>query len=98
MSASSYWKNKQAAAQAVVAEDFPDLGSSATHRNRRNGDFTSLYEPDRDSGRRQNRGRSHHAQGQRPREQGVVTSLKGNFGFMKCVERDEDMFFHFDEV
>merc|ERR1719346_653403 len=31
------------------------------------------------------------------REQGVVQALKEGFGFLKCVERSEKMFFHFSE-
>lgn len=32
------------------------------------------------------------------REQGVVCSLKEGFGFIRCVEREQKMFFHFAEV
>lgn len=32
------------------------------------------------------------------REQGVVCSLREGFGFIRCVERDQTMFFHFAEV
>ncbi|XP_060809843.1 cold shock domain-containing protein E1 [Amyelois transitella] len=32
------------------------------------------------------------------REQGVVTSLREGFGFIRCVEREQTMFFHFAEV
>lgn len=32
------------------------------------------------------------------REQGVVASLKDGFGFLKCVEREPRLFFHFNEV
>ncbi|XP_026500310.1 cold shock domain-containing protein E1 isoform X1 [Vanessa tameamea] len=32
------------------------------------------------------------------REQGVVSSLKEGFGFIRCVEREQTMFFHFAEV
>lgn len=32
------------------------------------------------------------------REQGVVSSLKDGFGFLKCVERNVRIFFHFTEV
>ncbi|CAG9761646.1 unnamed protein product [Ceutorhynchus assimilis] len=32
------------------------------------------------------------------REQGVVASLKEGFGFLKCVEREARLFFHFNEV
>ncbi|XP_049813470.1 cold shock domain-containing protein E1-like isoform X1 [Schistocerca nitens] len=32
------------------------------------------------------------------REQGVVASLKDGFGFLRCVERDARLFFHFNEV
>merc|ERR550539_783677 len=31
------------------------------------------------------------------REQGVVQALKEGFGFLKCVDRSEKMFFHFSE-
>ena len=31
-------------------------------------------------------------------EQGVVTSLKDSFGFIRCVELEEDLFFHISEV
>merc|ERR550539_1820658 len=31
------------------------------------------------------------------REQGIIQSLKEGFGFLKCVERSEKMFFHFSE-
>lgn len=34
----------------------------------------------------------------RSREQGVVCSLREGFGFIRCVERDQTMFFHFAEV
>lgn len=33
-----------------------------------------------------------------PREQGVVDALKDNFGFIKCADRSERLFFHFSEV
>ncbi|XP_050560096.1 cold shock domain-containing protein E1 isoform X1 [Spodoptera frugiperda] len=32
------------------------------------------------------------------REQGVVCSLRDGFGFIRCVEREHTMFFHFAEV
>ncbi|GLH03657.1 Uncharacterized protein GBIM_09526 [Gryllus bimaculatus] len=32
------------------------------------------------------------------REQGVVLCLKEGFGFLRCVERDTRLFFHFNEV
>lgn len=32
------------------------------------------------------------------REQGVVASLKDGFGFIRCVERNDRIFFHFTEV
>ncbi|XP_023030354.1 cold shock domain-containing Unr isoform X2 [Leptinotarsa decemlineata] len=32
------------------------------------------------------------------REQGVVVSIKEGFGFLKCVEREARLFFHFSEV
>nr|WFQ96467.1 cold shock domain-containing protein E1 [Trogoderma granarium] len=32
------------------------------------------------------------------REQGVVASLKEGFGFLRCVDRDQRLFFHFNEV
>lgn len=32
------------------------------------------------------------------REQGVVASLKEGFGFLRCVERNIRLFFHFTEV
>ncbi|XP_061723001.1 cold shock domain-containing protein E1 [Cydia pomonella] len=32
------------------------------------------------------------------REQGVVCSLREGFGFLRCVEREQTMFFHFAEV
>ncbi|XP_029053102.1 cold shock domain-containing protein E1 isoform X2 [Osmia bicornis bicornis] len=32
------------------------------------------------------------------REQGVITALKDGFGFIRCVDRDARLFFHFNEV
>ena len=32
------------------------------------------------------------------REQGVIAVLKVGFGFLRCVERDARLFFHFNEV
>ncbi|XP_072396506.1 RNA-binding protein Unr isoform X3 [Diabrotica undecimpunctata] len=32
------------------------------------------------------------------REQGVVCSVKEGFGFLKCVEREARLFFHFNEI
>lgn len=32
------------------------------------------------------------------REQGVIQSLKDGFGFIRCVEREPRLFFHFNEV
>lgn len=32
------------------------------------------------------------------REQGIVASLKEGFGFLRCVERNIRLFFHFTEV
>ncbi|KAH1003441.1 cold shock domain-containing protein E1 [Dendroctonus ponderosae] len=32
------------------------------------------------------------------REQGVVASLKDGFGFLKCVDREARLFFHFNEI
>lgn len=40
---------------------------------------------------------SFHVSGER-REQGVVASTKDGFGFLRCVERDVRLFFHFNEV
>ena len=33
-----------------------------------------------------------------PLEQGSVRNLKDNFGFIQCVEREEELFFHYSEV
>jgi len=33
-----------------------------------------------------------------PREEGEIVSLLESFGFIKCAERDEEVFFHFTEV
>jgi len=35
---------------------------------------------------------------QLPREVGVVSSVKNSFGFIKCTDRDEEVYFHFSEV
>ncbi|XP_059055369.1 cold shock domain-containing protein E1 isoform X2 [Achroia grisella] len=32
------------------------------------------------------------------REQGIVCSLRDGFGFIRCVDREQNMFFHFAEV
>jgi len=32
------------------------------------------------------------------REQGVICSVKDQFGFIKCAERDDEIFFHFSEL
>lgn len=32
------------------------------------------------------------------REQGIVISLKEGFGFLRCVDREPSIFFHFNEV
>lgn len=32
------------------------------------------------------------------REQGMVASLKDGFGFLRCVDRNVRLFFHFTEV
>ena len=32
------------------------------------------------------------------REQGVIVALKDGFGFIRCVDRDNRLFFHFNEV
>ena len=32
------------------------------------------------------------------REQGVVASLKEGFGFLRCVDRNVKLYFHFTEV
>jgi cold shock CspA family protein len=32
------------------------------------------------------------------REQGIVASVKEGFGFLKCVEREARLFFHFNEI
>jgi cold shock CspA family protein len=31
-------------------------------------------------------------------ETGVVTSVKDAYGFIRCAERDEQVFFHFSDV
>ncbi|KAJ3586347.1 hypothetical protein NHX12_012747 [Muraenolepis orangiensis] len=33
-----------------------------------------------------------------PREMGVIAAMRDGFGFIKCVDRDARMFFHFSEV
>ena len=33
-----------------------------------------------------------------PREEGAIVSLLDSFGFIRCAERDEDIFFHYSEV
>jgi len=33
-----------------------------------------------------------------PREIGVVSSVKNSFGFIKCTDRDEEVYFHFSEL
>uniref|UniRef100_A0A8C4QDJ2 Cold shock domain containing E1, RNA-binding n=1 Tax=Eptatretus burgeri TaxID=7764 RepID=A0A8C4QDJ2_EPTBU len=38
------------------------------------------------------------ANSQEKREMGVVAALRDGFGFIKCVEREPRMFFHFSEV
>jgi len=35
---------------------------------------------------------------QLPREVGVVSSVKNSFGFIKCTDRDEEVYFHFTEL
>jgi len=35
---------------------------------------------------------------QLPREVGVVSSVKNSFGFIKCTDRDEEVYFHFSEM
>eukprot|EP01117_Protostelium_nocturnum_P004597 TRINITY_DN165_c0_g1_i1.p1 TRINITY_DN165_c0_g1~~TRINITY_DN165_c0_g1_i1.p1 ORF type:complete len:1096 (+),score=427.06 TRINITY_DN165_c0_g1_i1:121-3408(+) len=35
---------------------------------------------------------------QLPREVGVVSSVKNSFGFIKCPEREEEVYFHFSEL
>lgn len=32
------------------------------------------------------------------REQGMIAALKDGFGFIRCVDRDARLFFHFNEV
>lgn len=32
------------------------------------------------------------------REQGIIAALKDGFGFIRCVDRDARLFFHFNEV
>lgn len=32
------------------------------------------------------------------REQGIIVALKDGFGFIRCVDRDTRLFFHFNEV
>lgn len=32
------------------------------------------------------------------REQGIIVTLKDGFGFIRCVDRDTRLFFHFNEV
>lgn len=32
------------------------------------------------------------------REQGIIAVLKDGFGFIRCVDRDTRLFFHFNEV
>ena len=32
------------------------------------------------------------------REQGIIAALKDGFGFIRCVDRDPRLFFHFNEV
>lgn len=32
------------------------------------------------------------------REQGVISSLKEGFGFIRCVERNVRIFFHYTEI
>lgn len=33
-----------------------------------------------------------------PREEGMIVSLLESFGFIKCAEREEDVFFHYSEM
>lgn len=33
-----------------------------------------------------------------PREIGVVSSVKNSFGFIKCTDKDEEVYFHFSEL
>jgi len=33
-----------------------------------------------------------------PRQKGIVATVKDNFGFIECEERDERLFFHFTEI
>ena len=50
-------------------------------------------------GRRSSRDRSSsRGRDEKPREQGIVALLRDRFGFINCVSREEDMFFHFDSV
>ena len=34
----------------------------------------------------------------RAREQGVIATFRGDFGFIRCCEREEDLYFRFDDV
>lgn len=40
---------------------------------------------------------SFHVSGEK-REQGLISSLKDGFGFIKCADRDAKMFFHYNEL
>lgn len=47
-----------------------------------------------DRGFRQNNNNSHTL----PREEGVIASLLESFGFIKCAQRNEEVFFHYSEL
>jgi len=53
---------------------------------------------DRDQRDRNRRRPPSHLQISDEKETGIVCSIKDKYGFIRCAEREEDLFFHFSEV
>lgn len=70
-------------------------GRADGNGNRYNSGGPSQYRSERGNRRTTHRGPDHS---RLPLEQGVICSLRDNFGFIRCAERPEEIFFHYSAL
>lgn len=67
------------------------------NRSNHNRSYGGRGERTRSSGGRQRRDRNNYSDNL-PTEQGEIISLKEGFGFIRCADRPEELFFHYSQV
>ncbi|KAJ0399628.1 hypothetical protein P43SY_008825 [Pythium insidiosum] len=91
------------AEQAPPRDDYARSGSGSSYRDRdADRGYDRGYDRGFDRPRGRDRGYDRDRERERPAElpveRGSVVSIKDNFGFISCVDREGDLFFHISEA